>query len=79
MTEKPCHAYDDIISLPHHVSDAHPRMSRRDRAAQFSSFAALTGYEAVVAATAQEFGETESGEYEIADRGQYLEFPDEVR
>ena len=39
-------------------------MSRRDRAAQFSSFAALTGYEAVVAETAREFGEKETGEYE---------------
>lgn len=40
--------YDDIIRLPHHVSDTHPRMSMHDRAAQFSPFAALTGYEAVV-------------------------------
>ena len=38
-------AYDDIINLPHHVSDRHPHMPIRDRAAQFSPFAALTGYE----------------------------------
>lgn len=38
------HCYDDIIDLPHHVSLTHPRMSRSDRAAQFSPFAALTGY-----------------------------------
>ena len=56
--------YDDIIDLPHHVSETHPPMSRADRAAQFSSFAALTGYEAVVAETAREFGEKETGEYE---------------
>ena len=37
--------YDDIIHLPHHVSTAHPPMERTDRAAQFSPFAALTGYE----------------------------------
>lgn len=37
--------YDDIIDLPHHVSKVHPRMSRENRAAQFSPFAALTGYE----------------------------------
>ena len=37
--------YDDIINLPHHVSKTHPQMSMRDRAAQFSPFAALTGYE----------------------------------
>ena len=36
--------YDDIIHLPHHVSAKHPRMSTHDRAAQFSPFAALTGY-----------------------------------
>lgn len=36
--------YDDIIGLPHHVSTVHPQMSRIDRAAQFSPFAALTGY-----------------------------------
>ena len=58
------HKYDDILSLPHPNSTNHPRMARRDRAAQFSSFAALTGYEAVVAETAREFGEKETGEYE---------------
>ncbi|MBQ9606795.1 MAG: hypothetical protein IJV16_06430 [Lachnospiraceae bacterium] len=36
--------YDDIIDLPHHVSKTHPQMSVKDRAAQFSPFAALTGY-----------------------------------
>jgi hypothetical protein len=39
------HDYDDIINLPHHVSKTHPHMSLADRAAQFSPFAALTGYE----------------------------------
>lgn len=64
MKREECHDYDDIITLPHHVSDTHPPMPRRDRAAQFSSFAALTGYEAVVAETARKFGEKETGEYE---------------
>lgn len=36
--------YEDIIRLPHHVSETHPRMSIYDRAAQFSPFAALTGH-----------------------------------
>lgn len=36
--------YDDIINLPHHVSKKHPQMAMLDRAAQFSPFAALTGY-----------------------------------
>lgn len=45
--------YDEILHLPHHTSMTHPRMSRQDRAAQFSPFAALTGYEAVVKETAR--------------------------
>ena len=43
--------YDDIIHLPHHVSRIHPQMSMKDRAAQFSPFAALTGYDAAIAET----------------------------
>lgn len=39
------HRYDDMINLPHPVSTVHPQMDRADRAAQFSPFAALTGYE----------------------------------
>ena len=45
--------YDDIIHLPHHVSQNHPQMSMLDRAAQFAPFAALTGYEAAVGETAR--------------------------
>lgn len=37
--------YKDIINLPHHISKRHPRLSMEKRAAQFSPFAALTGYE----------------------------------
>ena len=40
--------YADILHHPHPVSARHPRMSAHDRAAQFSPFAALTGYGAVV-------------------------------
>lgn len=39
------HQYDDIIHLPHHQSKTRPHMSLADRAAQFSPFAALTGYD----------------------------------
>jgi len=39
------HKYDDIINMPHPVSKKHPQMAAIDRAAQFSPFAALTGYE----------------------------------
>lgn len=45
--------YDDIIDLPHPTSEKHPRMPAADRAAQFSPFAALTGYEAVIHETAR--------------------------
>ena len=47
------HRYDDIIDLPHHVSEKHPRMPMTDRAAQFSPFAALTGYDAAIVETAR--------------------------
>lgn len=40
--------YEDIIHLPHHVSSTRAPMSMEDRAAQFSPFAALTGYEEAV-------------------------------
>ena len=40
--------YADIINLPHHVSAIRPQMSMADRAAQFSPFAALTGYDAAI-------------------------------
>lgn len=36
--------YEDIIRLPHHVSGTRPRMSMAGRAAQFSPFAALSGF-----------------------------------
>ena len=40
--------YDDIIHLPRPVSGKRSPMSLYDRAAQFSPFAALTGYDAVI-------------------------------
>jgi hypothetical protein len=46
-------SYEDIIGLPHHVSKRHPQMSRRDRAAQFAPFAALTGHGAAITETAR--------------------------
>lgn len=45
--------YADIIDLPHHTSSKHPRMSAIARAAQFSPFAALTGYDAEIKETAR--------------------------
>lgn len=43
--------YDDIINLPHHVSKKHKPMSLYNRAAQFSPFAALVGYDEVIIET----------------------------
>lgn len=43
--------YEDIIDHPHHISKKRPQMSMHDWAAQFSPFAALTGYEAAIAET----------------------------
>lgn len=45
--------YEDIISLPHRVSQKHKPMPIRNRAAQFASFAALSGYEDVINETAR--------------------------
>lgn len=44
-------SYDDIINHPHYVSKTRPQMSMLDRAAQFSPFAALTGYDAAIKET----------------------------
>lgn len=43
--------YEDIINLSHHVSTTRPQMPMSDRAAQFSPFAALTGYDAAIKET----------------------------
>lgn len=43
--------YEDIINLPHPEPVGHPRMSMEKRAAQFSPFAALSGYEEAVQET----------------------------
>ena len=45
--------YEDIINLPHHVSQNRPHMSNYDRAAQFSPFAALKGYDDEIDETAR--------------------------
>ena len=45
--------YEDIINLPHPTSPRHPRMSAIARAAQFSPFSALSGYDDAVDETAR--------------------------
>ncbi len=51
MSEK--NPYERIINMPHPVSQRHPQMSLYDRAAQFSSFAALTGHSDAIEETAR--------------------------
>lgn len=53
IEDKGIHRYHDIINLPHHTSKTHPRMSPYDRAAQFSPFAALTGYDTAIRETSR--------------------------
>ncbi len=55
---KNTHRYDDIIDLPHPVSKKHPQMPPEDRAAQFSPFAALTGYEYAIRKKEQQHEES---------------------
>ncbi len=45
--------YDDIIDHPHHTSSKRSAMSPHNRAAQFSPFAALTGYDEEIDETAR--------------------------
>ena len=52
-TDKDPHRYDDMLDLPHHQSSTRPHMSISNRAAQFSPFAALTGYDDEISETAR--------------------------
>ena len=45
--------YEDIMHLSRPISTRHLPMSMHDRAAQFSPFAALTGYDAAIEETAR--------------------------
>lgn len=51
--DKDPHRYDDMLALPHHQSSTRPHMSISNRAAQFSPFAALNGYEDEIRETAR--------------------------
>ena len=75
--------YDDIIDLPHPEPQTRPRMPMRDRAAQFSPFAALRGHHSAI----EEAGRLtdrriELDEYEVAsvdDSGENRRAPGSVR
>lgn len=51
--EDPRSVYADIIDIPHWDPAAHPRMSLRQRAAQFAPYSALTGYADLVSEEAR--------------------------
>lgn len=67
MSLKNLHQYDDIIDMPHPTSKKHPRMAAIDRAAQFSPFAALTGYEKVLEETKESAIERVENEIETEE------------
>lgn len=45
--------YSDMLNMPHHISKKHHQMAIKDRAAQFSPFSALPGYEENIRETAR--------------------------
>ena len=53
--EKTKSKYENIINMPHHISNKHPKMSQYERAAQFAPFSALTGYEEEIEKVANNF------------------------
>ncbi|MCC8136688.1 MAG: YolD-like family protein [Clostridiales bacterium] len=78
MADRKIEDYQDIINLPHHVSQKRPHMSMTDRAAQFSPFAALTGYDVAVKETArltdQRMELNEEEQQKISERINLLKF-----
>lgn len=65
--------YEDIIYLPHHISVTRPQMPMEDRAAQFSPFAALRGYDAAIEEkNRMTERRTELDEYETAELNRKL-------
>ena len=71
--------YADIIHLPHHKAKNRLHMSMYDRAAQFSPFAALTGFDGVIAETGRFPGrKIELSEHEKVMLDQKLTLIDDV-
>ncbi len=68
MKLKNTHKYDDIIHLSRPVSGRRAPMSNYDRAAQFSPFAALTGFEAAI----EETGRLTEERLELDEGGKQL-------
>ena len=74
--------YDDIISLPHHRSENRPHMTNLQRAAQFSAFAALRGFDDEIAETArtteEEIELSEERRRELSEIAQELTAGDKI-
>ena len=62
------HDYSDIIDLPHKISPNRRRMTNVERGAQFSPFAALTGYEDAI----RETGRLTDSRIELDEGGKEL-------
>ena len=71
--------YADILMLPHHKAANRPHMSMHDRAAQFSPFAALTGFDGVIAETGRRTDQkVELSEYQMTLLDQKLTLIDDA-
>ena len=68
MKLRDSHKYDDIIHLSRPASGKRARMSNYDRAAQFSPFAALTGFEDAI----EETGRLTDRKIELDEGGKEL-------
>ena len=68
MKLKETHKYDDIIHLSRPRSGRRAEMSNYDRAAQFSPFAALTGFDAAI----EETGRLTDRRMELDEGGKQL-------
>ncbi len=58
--------------MPHHVSEKHPPMPMKERAAQFAPFAAISGHKEAIEETARETAERielDEGEKALLDEG----------
>ena len=53
MNNENSHKYDDIINMPYIKPKKRPWMTMAERGAQFSPFAALTGFEDAIDETAK--------------------------
>ncbi len=68
-----CHDYDDIIEKEYIPSPQRSRMSDRDRAAQFSPFAALTGFSGMIDETG-----VETARQNMLSDGEWTAFEDDL-